>query len=122
MGKNKGRRAGHEPFQIGRRNASGENDKRTILQFIYAALFFEKAPSHCKFMHCLPASRGVEATDEVMDHPRSIIFDQSENRLHTEKGLLVYFVYPRLKRPSEEIKALHKGQIEALLNDPKFGK
>jgi putrescine carbamoyltransferase len=77
---------------------------------------FEKAPSHCKFMHCLPASRGVEATDEVMDHPRSIIFDQSENRLHTEKGLLVYFVYPRLKQPSEELKAYHKGQIETLLN------
>lgn len=76
---------------------------------------FEKAPSHCKFMHCLPASRGVEATDEVMDHPRSIIFDQSENRLHTEKGLLVYFVYPRLMRPSEELKAFHKGEIEALL-------
>jgi len=78
---------------------------------------FEKAPSHCKFMHCLPASRGVEATDEVMDHPRSIIFDQSENRLHTEKGLLVYFVYPRLKRPSEEQKTFHKRQIEALLNE-----
>jgi putrescine carbamoyltransferase len=83
---------------------------------------FGKAPSHCKFMHCLPASRGVEATDEVMDHPRSIIFDQSENRLHTEKGLLVYFVYPRLKRPSEEQNAFHKSQIEALLNVPNFGK
>jgi putrescine carbamoyltransferase len=77
---------------------------------------FSKAPAHCKFMHNLPASRGVEATDEVMDHPRSIIFDQSENRLHAEKGLLAYFVYPRLKRPSEELKAYHKGQIEALLN------
>jgi len=77
---------------------------------------FEKAPAHCKFMHCLPASRGVEATDEVMDHPRSIIFDQSENRLHTEKGLLVYFVYPRLKRPSEELKIYHQGQIEYFLN------
>lgn len=82
---------------------------------------FEKAPSHCKFMHCLPASRGVEATDDVMDHARSIIFDQSENRLHTEKGLLVYFVYPRLKQPSEELKTFHKGQIDALLNNPKFG-
>jgi putrescine carbamoyltransferase len=76
---------------------------------------FEKAPSHCKFMHCLPASRGVEATDEVLDHPRSIIFDQSENRLHTEKGLLVYFLYPRLKRPSEQLKAFHQGQIGAFL-------
>jgi putrescine carbamoyltransferase len=76
---------------------------------------FKRAPSHCKFMHCLPASRGVEATDEVMDHPRSIIFDQSENRLHTEKGLLVYLLYPRLKRPSAELKAYHKGQIESLL-------
>jgi putrescine carbamoyltransferase len=77
---------------------------------------FEKAPSHCKFMHCLPASRGVEATDEVMDHPRSIIFDQSENRLHTEKGLLVYFVYPRLKHPSKELQAYHQGQIEAFID------
>jgi putrescine carbamoyltransferase len=81
---------------------------------------FKKAPSHCKFMHCLPASRGVEATDEVMDHPRSIIFDQSENRLHTEKGLLVYFVYPRLQRPSEELKAYHKSQIETFINNLKL--
>jgi putrescine carbamoyltransferase len=77
---------------------------------------FNKAPSHCQFMHCLPASRGVEATDEVMDHPRSIIFDQSENRLHTEKGLLVYLLYPRLKRPSAELQAYHRGQIETFLH------
>jgi putrescine carbamoyltransferase len=70
-------------------------------------------------MHCLPASRGVEATDDVMDHPRSIIFDQSENRLHTEKGLLVYFVYPRLKHPSEQLKAYHKGEVEAFMNPGK---
>jgi len=76
---------------------------------------FNKAPAHCQFMHCLPASRGVEATDDVLDHPRSIIFDQSENRLHTEKGLLVYFVYPRLKYASEETMANHKAKIEAAL-------
>ena len=78
---------------------------------------FNHAPDHAKFMHCLPASRGVEATDEVMDNPRSIIFDQSENRLHTEKGLLVYFLYPRLARPSEELRAYHKGKIDAFLSD-----
>ena len=60
-------------------------------------------------MHCLPASRGVEATDEVMDHPRSIIFDQSENRLHTEKGLLVYFLYPRLKTAFGRAESLPPG-------------
>ena len=54
-----------------------------------------------------------------MDHPRSIIFDQSENRLHTEKGLLVYFVYPSLKHPSEALKAYHKGEIEAMLGKGK---
>lgn len=76
---------------------------------------FNKAPAHCQFMHCLPASRGVEATDEVMDHPRSIIFDQSENRLHTEKALLVYLLYPRLKRPSPDLQAYYKAQIETFL-------
>ncbi len=79
-----------------------------------------KAPAHCKFMHCLPASRNVEATDEVMDSASSVIFDQAENRLHTEKGLLVWFVYPRLKRPSQELKDYHKGRIETFLEKSLF--
>jgi putrescine carbamoyltransferase len=74
-----------------------------------------QAPAHCKFMHCLPASRGVEATDEVMDSPQSIIFDQSENRLHAEKGILTWLVYPRLKCPSAELRTYHKGRIESFI-------
>ena len=74
-----------------------------------------KAPEHCKVMHCLPASRGVEATDEALDSPQSIIFDQAENRLHAEKGILTWLIYPRLKRPSEEQKAAYSTQAITLL-------
>ena len=56
-----------------------------------------KAPKDAVFMHCLPAHRGEEITDEVIENPRSVIFDQAENRMHTQKALL-YLLLTRKRK------------------------
>jgi ornithine carbamoyltransferase len=54
------------------------------------AKLMEVAAKDAIFMHCLPAHRGEEVTDEVIDGPQSVVFDEAENRLHAQKGILAW--------------------------------
>ena len=54
------------------------------------ASLMRRAAADAVFMHCLPAHRGEEVTDEVMDGPQSVVFDEAENRLHAQKGVLAW--------------------------------
>lgn len=56
---------------------------------VNAALMKQAGPQAI-FMHCLPAKRGEEVTDEVMDGPQSVVFDEAENRLHAQKAILAW--------------------------------
>jgi ornithine carbamoyltransferase len=61
---------------------------KTMSPYAVTAGLFAAAKPDAWFMHCLPAYVGKEVTQEVLDNPRSIIFDQAENRLHTQKAIM----------------------------------
>jgi ornithine carbamoyltransferase len=56
------------------------------------AALLKKAPNHVKFMHCLPAHRGEEVTDDVIESPASVVFQQAGNRMHAQKALLQWIL------------------------------
>ena len=65
------------------------------------------AKSDALFMHCLPAHRGEEVTDAVMDGPQSIVIEQAENRLHLQKALMAELVRGEKRRaPAPELAAI----------------
>jgi ornithine carbamoyltransferase len=61
-------------------------------------LLMAKASPRAVFMHCLPAHRGQEVTDAVMDSPQSVIFDQAEGRLHVQKAILMLLLWDGASR------------------------
>ena len=63
--------------------------KKSFHEFQVDDELFAQARPDAIFMHCLPAKRGEEVTDSIMEHQRSAIFDQAENRLHAQKALLL---------------------------------
>ena len=63
--------------------------RKNFMPFQVNQKLFSKAAKHAVFMHCLPAHRGDEVTASVIDSPRSVVFDQAENRLHIQKAIMV---------------------------------
>jgi ornithine carbamoyltransferase len=72
--------------------AENEARMKAFKPFQVNSELVKKAKSDCIVMHCLPAHRGYEITSEVMDSPRSVVFDQAGNRMHAQKGLLVWLL------------------------------
>jgi ornithine carbamoyltransferase len=70
----------------------GDRDKtkrhQLLKRFQVNEKLMARAQDDAIFMHCLPAHRGEEVTDEVIDGPRSVVFDEAENRLHVQKAIL----------------------------------
>ncbi len=69
--------------------AEAEQRRQTFRPFQVNQALLEKARPEAIVMHCLPAHRGEEITDEVIDGPHSVVFDEAENRLHVQKAIMV---------------------------------
>jgi ornithine carbamoyltransferase len=77
-------------------SAGMEEEKKKRLEVFTAyqvnKILVEKAKPDCIIMHCLPAKRGIEITSDVLDSPQSVVLDQAENRMHSQKGLMYWLL------------------------------
>lgn len=80
---------------MGQENESVER-KRMLMPYQVNAQLVAQAAPHAIVLHCLPAHRGEEITDDVVDGPQSVVFDEAENRMHAQKALLEILI-PRQK-------------------------
>ncbi|WP_129045600.1 putrescine carbamoyltransferase [Companilactobacillus metriopterae] len=74
-----------------------------------------KAGKDAKFMHCLPANRGEEVTDSVLDSNNSVAWDEAENRLTAMRALLVYLMAPIIDYSDEDLNSLQDDKLKNLL-------
>jgi ornithine carbamoyltransferase len=71
----------------------GEHRHNLLKPYQVNSKLMRLAKPDALFMHCLPAHRGDEVTDEVIDGPQSVVFDEAENRLHAQKGILAWCLH-----------------------------
>ena len=71
----------------------GSRRHNLLKRYQVNARLLAKAKSDALFMHCLPAHRGEEVTEDVMDGAQSVVFDEAENRLHAQKGILTWCLH-----------------------------
>jgi ornithine carbamoyltransferase len=69
-----------------------EQRKKDFADYQVNAKLMALAPKDAIFLHCLPAKRGEEVTDEVIDSPQSVVVAQAGNRMHVQKGILVWLL------------------------------
>ena len=74
---------------MGQKEEAGEREK-IFADYQVNKTLIEKTGKETLFMHCLPAERGREVTDEVMESKNSIVFDEAENRMHVQNAIMVY--------------------------------
>jgi ornithine carbamoyltransferase len=79
--------------------AENEDRKRDFQDWQVDADMMRAAAKDALFMHCLPAHRGEEVAAEVIDGPQSVVWDEAENRLHTQKALLDFLVLGKVRQP-----------------------
>ena len=76
---------------------NGQRRHNLLKRYQVNARLMAKAKPDAIFMHCLPAHRGEEVTDEVIDGPQSVVFDEAENRLHAQKGILTWCLHAKVR-------------------------